>query len=173
MDKIGAIFLLCFFLAFFLVYVLIQIKIKRNNRIISNKIQQYVVKEFVNLKGQIILYPFIDSELNQKKSPEEYDVLFCSFGLIILPKHYKPIITLYNQKNNCIEDIKINKCNYIRHKINSLTKEVELQVSGIGHVTRMRIIITPGAKEIGEKIYELIESMIANPTQKEFDSKTV
>ncbi|MBS1666515.1 MAG: hypothetical protein JST58_03985 [Bacteroidetes bacterium] len=162
MDKFGAIFLLCFLILFFLVYFLNQNKINRNNRAISEKMRQYVLKDFKNLTGKIILYPFFDSELNQKISPEKYDFLFCSFGLIILPKHYKPIITFYNQTKDYIKDVKINKCNYIRHKINPNTKELDLQVSGIGSVIRIRILISPESKETGEEINELIDSMLVN-----------
>lgn len=160
MDTGVIFFFSAFALLFFLLYFLNQNIIKRDHELIYNKIQQYVVKKFVNLKGEIIRYSFIDSELNQKIYPSEYDLLFCDFGLVILSKNYKPIITLYNQKNDCIKDLKINRCNYIKHKTNALTKKIELQVCGIGNVTRIKMIITPSEKGVVEEISALIESMI-------------
>ena len=164
MDTGIILFFLCFALLFFILYFLNQNIIKRDHELINNKIRQYVVKKFVNLKGEIIRYPFIDSELNRKISPSKYDLLFCDFGLVILSSNYKSIITLYNQKNDCIEDLKVNRCNYIKHKTNALTKKIELQVCGIGYVTRIKMIINPSAKGMAEEISVLIESMIKSHT---------
>ena len=81
------IFFVSFITLFLVVYALIQNNIKSNNKKIENNVQSYVIKKYDNLNGQIILYPFVDSELNRKISPEKYDFLFCNFGLIIFSKY--------------------------------------------------------------------------------------
>ena len=158
----GVIFLLGFFITFFVVYMLLQIRRRSINKKIKSKVQTSVTKEYDSIKGRIVLYPFFDSKFNQKISPEEYDFLFCSFGLIVLAKHYKPILTLSNQTIGFFQDLKINNCNYINHKIDNLTNEVELEVSGFGVVTRIRIIIRLESNETLEEISRLIENLKTN-----------
>ena len=148
-----------FFTICFLIYVLIQNNIRRNNKKIENSVQSYILKKYENLKGDLILYPFIDSELNSHNNPEKYDFIFCSFGLIILSKHYKPIITLYSQKAHHIENLKINKCNLLQHKVNSISKAVELHLSGIGHITKIKVIIKFSSKAETEEICKLINEI--------------
>ena len=152
-------FVLIFIILFFLIYALFRHNIGKNNEKIENDVQSFVVKKYKNLNGKIILYPFIDSELNQHISPEKYDFIFCSFGLIILSKNYKPIITLYTQKAYHIKNIKINKCRLFEYKINSISNEIELQLSGIGHITKIKIIVKLNSEEKIEEISQLITAL--------------
>jgi hypothetical protein len=156
------IFFLELFIPFLLVYIFIQLRRRSRNEKIKSKVQTTITKEYDNIKGRIVLYPFFDSKFNQKISPEEYDFLFCSFGLIVLAKHYKPILTLSNQTRDFFQDLKINNCNYINHKIDNLTNEFELEVSGFGVVTRIRIIVRLESNETLEEINRLIENLKTN-----------
>jgi len=156
------IFFLELFIPFLLVYTIIRIRRRSKNEKIKSKVQTAITKEYDNIKGRLVLYPFFDSEFNQKISPEKYDFLFCSFGLIVLPKYYKPILTLSNQTREFLQDLKINNCNYINHKIDNLTNEVELEVSGFGVVTRIRIVVRLESKETLEEMSRLIENLKTN-----------
>jgi hypothetical protein len=112
-----------FFTPFLLVYIFLQIRRRNKNEKIKSAFQTSVIKEYSNIKGKIVLYPFFYWKFNQKISPEVYDFLFCNFGLIILPKHYKSILTLGNQTRTSFPDLKINNCNYINHKIDTVDEQ--------------------------------------------------
>ena len=148
----GSFLTLCFF-----IYTLFKINIKSNNKKIENSVQPYIVKKYANLKGEMISYPFIDSEFNQKCFPAKYDFIFCNFGLIILQKDYKPIMTLYNKEAYNLK-IEINKCNLIKH--NSYLNRIELHLTGIGHITKIKIIVKLNSKETSEEIYKLINDLV-------------
>jgi len=157
MNNLILIFFVTFIMLFFIAYALIQYNRKSNNKKIENNVRAYIVKKYENLNGQMILYPFVNSELNQRIFPEKYNFIFCSFGLIILSKHYEPIIILCSQKAYYIENITINKCNLLKYEINS--KRVELHLLGIGHITKIKIIVKLYSKEMGEEIYKLINDL--------------
>ena len=77
----------------------------------------------------------------------------------VFSKHYKPIITLHSSQSYPIENIKINECNLLKDKINSISKEVELHLSGIGHITRIKIIVKLDSQEKRDEIYKLINDL--------------
>lgn len=81
-----------------------------------------------------------------------------------MPKHYKPILTLRNQSTEYYGDLKINNCNYITHKIDTVGKKVELEVSGFGTITRIRIVVSLESSEACEEIGRLIENLKINST---------
>ena len=131
---------------------------------IKSTVQSSVTKGYNNLKGRLILFPFFDWKFNQKTTPEKYDFLFCTFGLIILPKHYKPILTLRNQTTEYFGDLKINNCNYLNQKIDIVGKKVELEVSGFGTITRIRIVVSLESSETAEEMGRLIDNLKTDAT---------
>lgn len=81
-----------------------------------------------------------------------------------MPKHYKPILTLRNQTTEYFGDLKINNCNYLNQKIDIVGKKVELEVSGFGTITRIRIVVSLESSETAEEMGRLIDNLKTDAT---------